>query len=118
VTPEGLIKDKIKIILRKYNVYYFMPVQTGLGAAGLDFHCVVRWHDVPVAFFVEAKRPDGKLTLRQSDFIKARSKLQNATTFVISGDVGLERLERWLRALQDPESLLYPHQFSVTTVSP
>ena len=66
-TPEGLVKDKVKQILRDYGVYFFMPVQMGIGAAGVDFHAVVHIDlfglDIAIAFFVETKA-EGKQTNR------------------------------------------------------
>jgi hypothetical protein len=38
-TPESKVKDKIKKVLKKHNVYYHMPVQNGMGAPTLDFIC-------------------------------------------------------------------------------
>ena len=37
-TPEGKIKDEVKKYLKEIGAYYFMPVQTGYGAAGVDFY--------------------------------------------------------------------------------
>jgi hypothetical protein len=51
MTPEGRVKSDVRKLLNRYEVYYFMPVQMGYGAAGLDFHCVVKWRRVPIAFF-------------------------------------------------------------------
>ena len=37
-TPEGKVKDKIKAILKRRNVYYAMPIGTGYGNSGVpDF---------------------------------------------------------------------------------
>jgi len=37
-TDEGKVKDEIKKIFRKFDLYYFMPVQMGYGATGVpDF---------------------------------------------------------------------------------
>lgn len=36
-TPESKVKAKLKAYLRKHGYYYFMPVQTGMGATTLDF---------------------------------------------------------------------------------
>jgi hypothetical protein len=116
-TPESVVKTKIKTLLQKYNVYYFMPVQTGYGPSGVDFHCVVRWKDIPVAFFIEAKAQGKETTKRQDEFIMMRFKQLNATTFVISGETGLRKLEQWLLSLQDQKTLLNPQTFLVTTVS-
>ena len=33
-TPEGKVKDRIKKLLKEYNVYYVMPVTGGFGNSG------------------------------------------------------------------------------------
>jgi hypothetical protein len=41
-TPEAKVKDKIKAILKAYNVYYAMPIGSGYGSSGTpDFLCCV-----------------------------------------------------------------------------
>ena len=100
MTPEGKVKKEIKRVLDAFGVYYFMPVQMGLGAAGLDFHCVMRFGDHALAFFIEAKKPGGEPTPRQENFADDRRKQQAARTFVIDGDVSelvefLERMEEY-----------------------
>ena len=43
-TPEGKVKDEVKKYLKSIGAYYFMPVQTGYGAAGVDFYiCYEGW---------------------------------------------------------------------------
>jgi hypothetical protein len=101
MTPEGKIKASIKQVLDDYNVYYFMPVQTGFGAAGVDFHCAVASDDESLAFFIEAKAPGKEVTERQSQFLKDRRQQQAATTFVIDGYVTLQELIDWLRKVAD-----------------
>jgi hypothetical protein len=97
---EDQVKTWVKDVLREYNVYFFMPVQTGYGATGLDFHCVVNWHSIPLAFFIETKKFGKEPTDRQTLFIEQRKKHQNATTFVIDGMVGVNRLKAWLEKLR------------------
>lgn len=42
-TPEGKVKDRIKKILKQYNIYYAMPMGTGYGNAGVpDFLCCMK----------------------------------------------------------------------------
>ena len=91
MTPEGRVKKNIKRILDSFGVYYFMPVQHGYGAAGLDFHCVVRFGNIPYAFFIEAKKPGGEPTGRQEDFAKDRLIKQCATTFIIDEDPSIKK---------------------------
>lgn len=41
-TPEAKVKDKVKKVLKKYGVYWFCPVQNGMGVVGTpDFLCCV-----------------------------------------------------------------------------
>ena len=91
------MKREVKRILDAFGVYYFMPVQM-MGAAGLDFHCVVRFGDHALAFFIEAKKPGEHPTDRQAAFAEERRRNQAARTFVIDGRMSelvefLERIE-------------------------
>ena len=117
MTPEGRVKKNINQILKSFpSVYSFMPVQHGLGAAGLDYHCVVgklfqtapnSVELVPVAFFIEAKKPGDAPTYRQGDFINERKVHQNAKTFIIDEDpsikkgTGLDDLVGWLGEIEN-----------------
>lgn len=115
MTPEGRVKRKVSAVLKSFpSVYSFMPVQHGLGASGLDYHCVVGklFHIglvvemVPVAFFIETKKPGGVPTARQEDFMAERRKGQNARTFIVDEDptigkgTGLEDLALWLGQIE------------------
>jgi hypothetical protein len=115
-TPEGLVKDKIKSILRDHDVYFFMPVQMAYGAAGIDFHCVVYvcilGVEIALAFFIEAKDVDKEPTARQDLFLSQRKQKQKAKTFVIDGPKGYQELEAWLlklRTLTD-QGVKYPRK--------
>lgn len=116
-TPEGRVKKNIDRVLASFDfVYAFKPVQFGAGAAGVDYHCVagVNYHIggvmqmVPVAFFIEAKKPGGEPTNRQDAFLKDRREKQNCMTFVIDDDPsinhvtgGLEALTKWLEGIEE-----------------
>jgi hypothetical protein len=117
-TPEGHIKIKVRGLLRKYNCYFFQPVQTGYGIAGLDFHCMTAWNSCAIAFFIEAKKPDGVLTPRQIELISNLRSKWGANVFVIKNEEGLRRLEQWLLSLKDQSTLLKPRVFKVETSSP
>jgi len=99
--PERAIKTQVKEVLDRYNVYYFMPVQSGIGAAGVDFHCVVRWRGLALAFFIETKKFGEELTARQTLFLKQREEEQNAKTFVVHSFLTLKYLTEWLEGLKD-----------------
>lgn len=41
-TPEGKVKQKVKEVLKRHNIYWFCPVQNGMGVVGTpDFLCCV-----------------------------------------------------------------------------
>jgi hypothetical protein len=40
ITPEGKVKNDVKKLLKAMGVWYFMPMQSGLGVVGIpDFIC-------------------------------------------------------------------------------
>ena len=53
-TPEGRVKAKVKALLKKYNIYHFMPATGGYGRSGVRF------------LAIECKAGNGKLTPLQS----------------------------------------------------
>jgi hypothetical protein len=66
MTPEGEVKETIKLHLRGLGVPFFMPVQTGFGKRGVDFYCTLP--PGGRALLIEVKRPvGGKLTAAQKN---------------------------------------------------
>ena len=57
MTPEGRVKEKVKRLLKKYNAYYFMPVQTGMGSRSLDFLCCYCGRFFAIETKAEGKEP-------------------------------------------------------------
>lgn len=56
-TPEGAVKDDVKKWFKNRNIWYYMPVQNGMGVTGIpDFICC--WNGKFVG--VECKAP-GKI---------------------------------------------------------
>lgn len=124
MTPEGKVKQNITRVLKSFPfVYSFMPVQHGYGAAGVDYHCVagqlfvlgIHVEMLPIAFFIEAKKPGGEPTGRQDTFLKERREKQNCKTFVIdddptkSGGLGnIQELTEWLQAIEENNERLRP----------
>lgn len=101
---ESFVKMRVKKLLIKYGVYFFMPVQSGYGAAGLDFYCCHKGR----FFSVETKRPGKHLTPRQ-ELIKETIEDAGGKVFVIGEAAiydpgnekldtftGMEMLEGWL----------------------
>jgi hypothetical protein len=93
VTPEAKIKRSISAVLRKYKdyIYVHMPVPGGYGRSTLDYLCFV----CGLGFAIEAKREDGKPTLRQQGVIEEMRRA-GAKVFVVNGHKALEELDRWL----------------------
>lgn len=62
MTPEGKVKAQVNRALAKLpRMYRFMPVQNGMGAPGLDYHCCISG----LAVYIETKAPGKDLTDRQ-----------------------------------------------------
>jgi hypothetical protein len=92
-TPEGKVKKHIREFLDKFgdDCYRYMPVPGGYGAAGLDFHCVIKGR----AFFIEAKAKDGKLTARQYTTQRIM-KNAGAPVFIVKSKEDLVPVEEWI----------------------
>jgi hypothetical protein len=92
MTPEGIVKAKVKVILKIHGAYYHMPVMNGMGAPTLDF---IGCH-MGFFFAIETKAPGKLPTPRQLMTIDTMAKT-GAKIFVIDGPKGLEELGNWLR---------------------
>lgn len=54
MTPEGRVKDAVKKVLKRRGIWYYMPVQNGMGVVGIpDLICC--WHGHFLA--IETKAP-------------------------------------------------------------
>jgi hypothetical protein len=64
VTPEGKVKKKVKALLEKYEIYYYMPVPGGYGRVGVgDFICCVNGKFLAI----ETKADDNVETVLQEE---------------------------------------------------
>ena len=94
---ERSIKRKIRAVFNKYRdhgIYVYMPVPGGYGESSLDYLGFIYGH----GFAVEAKRPGGKPTPRQTGIIE-RIQESGAVVFVVSDDDSLAVLDDWLLQL-------------------
>jgi len=91
-TPESKIKEQVKVLLRKYQAYFHMPVMNGLGAPTLDFVCCLKGR----YFGIETKAPGKKPTPRQENTMK-QIREAGGLAFVIDGDMTI--LETWLKLI-------------------
>lgn len=97
MTPEGIVKVKVKKVLAKYGeeLDAFFPVQNGMGTPALDCIICYRGHHIEI----ETKAPGKKLTPRQIITAEKKEKA-GAKVFVIDGDIGCARLDEYLRELK------------------
>ena len=96
-TPEGKVKDAVKTILNETpNCWYFMPVQNGMGQAGIpDFICCVRGKFLAIE--TKSKYTSRKLTALQAKQIE---QIQTACgTAVVVNEDNLDDLERIVTGL-------------------
>lgn len=94
MTPEGRVKAAVKKILKDRDIWFYMPVQNGMGLVGIpDFICCYKGHFLAI----ETKAP-GKvenLTPNQKNVIKS---LRDAGGRAIIIDDAAQ-LERYLDVL-------------------
>lgn len=90
MTPEGKVKVQIKELLKKYQAYWHMPVQNGMGSPALDFHVCHQGKYLGI----EAKAPGKTITTRQG--ITCREiEAAGGSVFICDGS-NLNNLELWL----------------------
>ena len=67
LTPEGAVKKKVRAYLKSIGVYYFSPVQMGLGATTLDDLACIQGKFVGIEYKAEGKFPTPRqqLTMKQ-----------------------------------------------------
>jgi penicillin-binding protein-related factor A (putative recombinase) len=94
MTPEGKVKQKIKVVLDTYReqgvLYYHMNVPVGYGKSTLDYLGFI----CGLGFAIEAKAPKKKPSDRQLAIIEDIDK-SGAPVFVIDGVEGLTRFNDW-----------------------
>lgn len=95
-TPEGRVKDRIKALLKRHNVYYAMPIGTGFGNSGVpDFLCCVAGHFLAI----EAKAGKGVPTALQKKNL-AEIEYAGGFSMVVRED-NIDLLGRTLQMLKD-----------------
>lgn len=87
-TPEGRVKAKVKALLKKHNIYHFMPATGGYGRSGVpDIIACMRGRFLAL----ECKAGAGKLTPLQSRELTLIEEA-GGLAYVINED-GIESLE-------------------------
>ena len=90
MTPEGKVKEQVKKLLKKYGVYWHMPVQNGMGAPSLDLICCVRGRYLAIETKAPGKKPTPRQEVTMYEILKA-----GGTVYVIDGDTA--ELEHFLK---------------------
>jgi len=99
LTPEGRVKDQIKKLLKARDIWYYMPVQNGMGVVGIpDFICC--WDGLFLA--IEAKAPGNPHTLTVNQKRRIDEILQAEGLALIVDDPA--QLEEWLNAHQESQA--------------
>ena len=92
-TPEGRVKAKVKALLKKYDIYHFMPATGGYGRSGVP-DIIACMHGRFLA--IECKAGNGKLTALQERELEIIEDAGGIAYVVYETD--LEALEGALRA--------------------
>lgn len=80
MTPEGKVKERVKAILKKHNVYYVMPIGNVFGKSGVpDFICC----HYGMFIGIETKAGDNDITKLQ-EINLAKIELSGGIALVIN----------------------------------
>ena len=93
-TPEGLVKERVKKLLKRYKVYYHMPVVNGMGKPSLDFICSFRGWFIAI----ETKAGNKQPTTRQ-EITMGEIRAAGGFVFLVNEVQGLAELEAYLEVL-------------------
>jgi len=97
MTPEGLVKKKVKKLLDTLDVYYFMPVSNGMGVMGIfDIVCCVNSIFVGIECKADGKKKPTLLQTRNA----GRAFRAGAVVFLAHID-NLTDLEDTLRKIKE-----------------
>lgn len=90
-TPEGKVKAAVKKLLKERSIWYYMPVQNGMGVVGIpDFICC--WEGKFLAIETKAPGKIHNVTANQRNRIK---EIRQAHGFALVVD-NAKDLEDWL----------------------
>jgi hypothetical protein len=95
MTPEGKVKAAVKKRLKELGIWYYMPVQNGMGVVGIpDFICC--WNGLFMA--IETKAP-GKVDTVTPNQEKRMHEIREADGWAVVVD-SVEALNMFLRAAE------------------
>lgn len=89
-TPEGRVKDAVRKWLKARDIWYYMPVQNGMGVVGIpDFICC--WNGQFLA--IETKAPGKRANVSANQQLRiAEIRKANGWACVIDDVVQLDEL--------------------------
>lgn len=94
MTPEGLVKQAVRKLLKKYGAYYHMPVQNGMGKPTLDFICSYRGYFIAIETKAGNKQPTTRQGITMNEIRAA-----GGFVFLVNEVQGLVELEAFLEVL-------------------
>jgi len=81
-TPEGRVKEAVKRELKKRGIWYYLPMQNGMGVVGIpDFICCWDGHFLAI----ETKAP-GKLKNLTANQVKRQDEIKTAGGTAVTVD--------------------------------
>ena len=87
-TPEGVVKDAVKAVLKANNIWYYMPVSNGMGQHGIpDFICCV---------------PGGKFLAIEA---KAPGRIKNVSPLQAAAIEGIRSRKGWALVVDDAKQV-------------
>ena len=93
-TPESKVKRAVKAVLKQHGIWYFMPVQNGMGRIGIpDFICCARGRFLAI----EAKAPGKAGTLTPNQVCIREEILTHGGLHFVIDDASI--LDKFLRSL-------------------
>ena len=100
-TPEGAVKDKVKLILASLGAYYVMPQTGGFGNSGIpDILCCLNGRFVGI----ECKANGGKLTALQRSNLLEIAKARGF--FMVINETNVQDLDGFLAKLDSTGTAL------------
>jgi hypothetical protein len=94
LTPEGRIKDMIKGVLKKYQIWYYMPGPNGFGTNGIpDFVAIVAGGFVGIEAKADKTKKPTALQLRCGKEIQAAG----GRWFLVFDEESCAELERFIQ---------------------
>lgn len=99
LTPEGRVKQAVKKLLVSKGIWFYMPVQNGMGRVGIpDFICC--WGGLFLAVETKAPGKTGNTTANQ-DRVLAEIKDHGGIAVVVDSAQALEEILKSMEKTDD-----------------